>query len=89
MVEDKKQAQIQAGQDAKLILENPQMVAAFNAVLNNGYQQWISTKPEEKDARETLYHSQVAALKFKQVLINTMEKGHHTISDLDIKIFVS
>ena len=32
MVEDKKQAQIQAGQDAKLILENPQMVAAFNEV---------------------------------------------------------
>ena len=48
MVEDKKQAQIQAGQDAKLILENPQMVAAFNAVLNNGYLQKLRTTKQEK-----------------------------------------
>jgi hypothetical protein len=44
-MEDKKEAAIKAGQDAKLLLENPQMVAAFNSVLNNGYQQWISTNP--------------------------------------------
>ena len=36
-MEDKKESAIKAGQDAKLILENPQMVAAFNSVLNNGY----------------------------------------------------
>ena len=29
----------------------------------------------EKDERESLYHQQIAALKFKQVLINTMENG--------------
>ncbi len=33
-MEDKKEAQIKAGQDAKLLLENPQMIAAFNTVLN-------------------------------------------------------
>ena len=29
----------------------------------------------EKDEREALYHQQIAALKFKQVLINTIENG--------------
>ena len=70
-----KNKQIQEGQEASMLLDNPVMKNAFNVILNEGYQQWISTKPEEKDARETLYHSQVAALKFKQVLINTMENG--------------
>ena len=75
MVEDKKQAQIQAGQDAKLILENPQMVAAFNAVLNNGYQQWVSTEIKDSDTREALYHKQRAILEVKNTLVQTVENG--------------
>ena len=53
-----KEQQIKAGQDAKLLLENPQMVAAFNSVLNNGYQQWISTEIKDTEGREALYHKQ-------------------------------
>jgi len=70
-----KDKQIKEGQDAKMLLENPLLVGAFNQILNEGYQQWISTKPEEKEARESLYHGQIAALKFKGVLIKTMENG--------------
>jgi hypothetical protein len=70
-----KEKDIQEGQEAKNILENPVVVKAFNIILNDTYQQWISTKPEEKDSRENLYHQLVAALKFKQVLLNTMENG--------------
>ena len=70
-----KNDQIRDGQDAKTILENPVMVNAFNVILNEGYQKWISTKPEDKDERESLYLGQIAALKVKQVLVNTMENG--------------
>ena len=64
MALDKKQAQIQAGQHAK-ILENPQMLAAFNEIINsmdinNGY-----TKINDNDAREALYHKQLASLEVK------------------------
>jgi hypothetical protein len=70
-----KNDQIKEGQDAKAILENPVMVNAFNVILNEGYQKWITTKSEDKDERESLYHSQIAALKVKQVLVNTIENG--------------
>ena len=70
-----KKEQIRHVQDAKNILENPLVINAFNQILNEGYQQWISTKATENDEREALYHQQIAALKFKQVLINTMENG--------------
>ena len=70
-----KDQEIKDGQDAQLILESPLVVNAFNQILNEGYQKWISTKATENDEREALYHQQVAALKFKQVLINTMENG--------------
>ena len=70
-----KEEDIRDGQQAKELIEHPLMTKAFNVILNEGYQQWISTKPEEKDVRETLWHSQTAALKFKQVLVNTMENG--------------
>jgi len=70
-----KNDQIKEGQDAKAILENPVMVNAFNVILNEGYQKWISTKAEDKEERESLYHSQIAALKVKQVLVNTIENG--------------
>jgi|TARA_Y100000401_G_scaffold78168_1_gene63788 hypothetical protein len=70
-----KEEDIRDGQQAKELIEHPIMTKAFNVILNEGYQQWISTKPEEKDLRETLYHQQIAALKHKQVLINTMENG--------------
>ena len=70
-----KKDQIKEGQDAKAILENPVMVNAFNVILNEGYQKWITTKSEDKDERESLYHSQIAALKVKQVLVNTIENG--------------
>tara|TARA_R100001510_G_scaffold56959_1_gene63634 strand:+ start:47 stop:304 length:258 start_codon:yes stop_codon:yes gene_type:complete len=70
-----KEKQIQEGQEASMLLENPIITNAFNVILNEGYQKWISTKPEDKDERETLYHSQIACLKFKQVLVNTMENG--------------
>ena len=70
-----KEEQIRDGQNAQVILENPLVVGAFNKILNEGYQQWISTKAIDKDEREALYHQQIAALKFKQVLINTIENG--------------
>ena len=70
-----KNDQIKEGQDAKAILENPVMVNAFNVILNEGYQKWITTKAEDKEERESLYHSQIAALKVKQVLVNTIENG--------------
>jgi len=74
-MEDKKEAAIKAGQDAKLLLENPQMVAAFNSVLNNGYQQWISTDIKDTEARESLYHKQRAILEIKNTLVQTIENG--------------
>ena len=70
-----KEEQIRDGQDAQIVLENPLVINAFNQILNDGYQQWISRKATQKDERESLYHQQIAALKFKQVLINTMENG--------------
>jgi|TARA_R110000803_G_scaffold33300_4_gene72994 hypothetical protein len=70
-----KQKQIQEGQDASAILDNEVVTNAFNVILNQGYQDWISTKSEDKEARETLYYGQIAALKFKQVLINTIDNG--------------
>ena len=74
-MEDKKEAQIKAGQDAKLLLENPQMIAAFNTVLNNGYQQWISTDIKDTEGREALYHKQRAILEVKNTLVQTVENG--------------
>jgi|TARA_R100000084_G_C4601806_1_gene123623 hypothetical protein len=70
-----KEQEINDGREAKTILENPLVINAFNQILNEGYQQWISTKATEKEERESLYHQQIAALKFKQVLVNTMENG--------------
>ena len=75
MVEDKKQAQIQAGQDAKLLLENPQLVAAFNKVITEGYQAWVSTDINDTETRESLFHQQIAILKVKNVLVQTVENG--------------
>ena len=74
-MEDKKESAIKAGQDAKLLLENPQMVAAFNSVLNNGYQQWISTDIKDTEGREALYHKQRAILEVKNTLVQTVENG--------------
>ena len=70
-----KDQQIKEGQEAKNLLENPVMIKTFNIVLNDTYQSWISTKPEEKEKREDLYHQLIAALKFKQVLMTTQENG--------------
>jgi hypothetical protein len=70
-----KDKQIQEGQRAKELLENPMVSNALNNILNDGYQSWISTEASDSKARETLYHQQIAALKFKQVLINTIENG--------------
>ena len=74
MSEDK-QAQIAAGQEAKLLLENPQLVKAFNIIINNGYQQWISTDIKDTEMRESLYHKQRAILEVKSNLIQTVENG--------------
>ena len=74
-MEDKKESAIKAGQDAQLLLENPQMVAAFNSVLNNGYQQWISTDIKDTESREALYHKQRAILEVKNTLVQTVENG--------------
>jgi hypothetical protein len=74
-MEDKKESAIKAGQDAKLLLENPQMIAAFNSVLNNGYQQWISTDIKDTEGREALYHKQRAILEVKNTLVQTVENG--------------
>ena len=69
-----KEEQIRDGQNAQVILENPLVVGAFNKILNEGYQQWISTKVTDQDEREALYHQQIAALNLNN-LINTMENG--------------
>lgn len=75
IMEDKKQEQIKAGHDAKLLLENPQMVSAFNSILTNGYQQWISTDIKDSEGRESLYHKQRAILEVKNTLVQTIENG--------------
>ena len=74
-MEDKKEAAIEAGKQAKLLLENPQMIAAFNTVLNTGYQQWISTDFKDIEDREALYHKQRAILEVKNSLVQTIENG--------------
>ena len=74
-MEDKKEAAIEAGKQAKLLLENPQMIAAFNTVLNTGYQQWISTAIKDTEEREALYHKQRAILEVKNSLVQTIENG--------------
>jgi hypothetical protein len=74
-MEDKKEAAIEAGKQAKLLLENPQMVAAFNTVLNGGYQQWISTDIKDTEIREALYHKQRAILEVKNTLVQTLDNG--------------
>ena len=75
IMEDKKEAAIEAGKQAKLLLENPQMVAAFNTVLNGGYQQWISTDIKDTEIREALYHKQRAILEVKNTLVQTLDNG--------------
>ena len=47
-----KEKQIQEGQEASMLLDNPVITNAFNVILNEGYQKWISTKPEDKEERE-------------------------------------
>ena len=74
-MEDKKEAAIEAGKQAKLLLENPQIIAAFNTVLNTGYQQWISTDIKDTEEREALYHKQRAILEVKNSLVQTIENG--------------
>ena len=74
-MEDKKEAAIEAGKQAKLLLENPQMIAAFNTVLNTGYQQWISTDIKDTEEREALYYKQRAILEVKNSLVQTIENG--------------
>ena len=74
-MEDKKEAAIQAGNEAKLLLENPQLVKAFNLVLNDGYQQWISTNIADTNGREALYHKQKAILDVKNVLVQTVDNA--------------
>ena len=49
-----KEEQIRDGQDAQIVLENPLVINAFNQILNDGYQQWISTKATEK-MKENLF----------------------------------
>ena len=78
-----KNDKIKAGQEAQTILDNPLVVGAFNQILNDGYQQWISTKPEDKETRENLYFLQINALKFKQILINTVDSGK--IAEQEVK----
>jgi uncharacterized protein YecT (DUF1311 family) len=51
------------------------MIAAFNTVLNNGYQQWISTEIKDTEGREALYHKQRAILEVKNTLVQTVENG--------------
>ena len=74
-MEDKKEAAIEAVKQAKLLLEYPLMIAAFNTVLNTGYQQWISTDIKDTEEREALYHKQRAILEVKNSLVQTIENG--------------
>lgn len=82
-MEDKKQEQIAAGQEAKMLLENPQLVKAFNIIINTGYQQWISTDIKDTEVREALYHKQRAILEVKNTLVQTIENGQ--ILEEDVK----
>tara|TARA_R100001510_G_scaffold49819_1_gene48381 strand:- start:1072 stop:1323 length:252 start_codon:yes stop_codon:yes gene_type:complete len=70
-----KEEQLQQAKDAKELLDNPLMVQAFNSILNNGYQQWISTEITDKDTRESLYHKQRAILEVKTDLVKLVENG--------------
>ena len=62
---DDKQAQIEAGEQAKLLLENPLLVKAFSEIMNSTYNDWLSTDINDSEGRENLFHRQVAILQVK------------------------
>ena len=72
---DDKQAQIEAGEQAKLLLENPLLIKAFSEIMNSGYHEWISTDMKDSEGREHLYHRQVAILQVKNKLVQIVENG--------------
>jgi|TARA_R100000278_G_scaffold111492_1_gene89038 hypothetical protein len=74
MTKEKNQ-QITEGKHAQELLDNPLLVGAFNQILNDGYQKWISTEASAKEERESIYHTQVGLLKVKQILVATVENG--------------
>lgn len=75
MVEDKKEAQIQEGEEAKMLLENPVLVGAFNTIITEGYQGWVSTDINDSQTRESLFHQQIAILKVKNLLVQKVENA--------------
>ena len=75
MVEDKKEAQIQEGEEAKMLLENPVLVGAFNTIITEGYQGWVSTDINDSQTRESLVHQQIAILKVKNLLVQKVENA--------------
>ena len=75
MVEDKKEAQIQECEEAKMLLENPVLVGAFNTIITEGYQGWVSTDINDSQTRESLFHQQIAILKVKNLLVQKVENA--------------
>ena len=53
MTKEKNQ-QITEGKHAQELLDNPLLVGAFNQILNDGYQKWISTEASAKEERESI-----------------------------------
>jgi hypothetical protein len=70
-----KNKQIQEGQRAKVLLEDPLLIKSYEVIQNDTFQQWIRTDIEETNKREALYHSIRGTLTAQNVLVNTMENG--------------
>ena len=70
-----KQKQIADGKEAKMLLEHPMLIKAFNDILKDGYQKWLTTNMEQQEEREAIYHAQVGLMRVKQVLVTAIENG--------------
>jgi len=52
--------EIELGSHVKVIIDNPGFNITFNIVRQHYRDAWASTKPEQKEIRETLYNTSVA-----------------------------
>ena len=65
-----KNKQIQEGQRAKVLLEDPLLIKSYEVIQNDTFQQWIRTDIEETNKRE--------ALKLVNIFLSTkFEGGRH------------
>ena len=70
-----KQKQIADGKEAKLLLEHPMLIKAFNDILNDGYNDWLTTRHgTARRKRKSITHK-LDYMQVKQVLVTAIENG--------------